>query len=141
MTRNENRPRPSHAAPGVRQNLEYPVIPLYQFLDDAVSSFPDAPAAIFAGSIGLPGVRQPGGSPGSYPRIRGAAGVEFHQCCPTVGNDRCLLRGFKGRAIVVQVSPVFSSRVENRLQDCGAETIILLDEYLPRLQAIQKKLR
>ena len=48
---NENRPRPSHAAPGVRQNLDYPVIPLYQFLDDAVSSFPDAPAAIFAGSI------------------------------------------------------------------------------------------
>ena len=51
MTQNENRPRPSHAAPGVRQNLEYPVIPLYQFLDDAVSSFPDAPAAIFAGSV------------------------------------------------------------------------------------------
>ena len=46
----------------------------------------------------------------------------------------------KAGGIVVQVNPLFLSReLENRLNDCGAETIILLDEYLPLLQVIQSR--
>ncbi len=143
MTRNENRPRPSHAAPGVRQNLEYPVIPLYQFLDDAVSSFPDEPASIFAGSIQT--YRELGSQADRLARALWELGVQRgDRVSLMLPNCPQMIAAFygvlKAGAIVVQVNPVFSSReLENRLQDCGAETIILLDEYLPRLQAIQKR--
>jgi|LSQX01.3.fsa_nt_gb long-chain acyl-CoA synthetase len=143
MTQNENRPRPSHAAPGVRQNLEYPVIPLYQFLDDAVSSFPDAPAAIFAGSVQT--YRELGSQANRLASALRELGVQRgDRVSLMLPNCPQMIAAFygvlKAGAIVVQVNPLFSSReLENRLYDCGAETIILLDEYLPRLQAIQKR--
>ena len=40
---------------------------------------------------------------------------------------------------MVRSTRYFSAGVENRLNDCGAETIILLDEYLPLLQVIQSR--
>ena len=91
----------------------------------------------------LPGVGQPGKPPGQCPQgIRSAAGGG--QGFSNAPNCPQMIAAFygvlKAGAIVVQVNPLFSSReLENRLYDCGAETIILLDEYLPRLQAIQKR--
>ena len=140
---NENRPRPSHAAPGVRQNLDYPVIPLYQFLDDAVSSFPDAPAAIFAGSIQT--YRDLGGQAARLARALWELGVQRgDRVSLMLPNCPQMIAAFygvlKAGGIVVQVNPLFLSReLENRLNDCGAETIILLDEYLPLLQVIQSR--
>lgn len=117
--------------------------PLYQFLDDAVSSFPDAPAAIFAGSIQT--YRDLGGQAARLARALWELGVQRgDRVSLMLPNCPQMIAAFygvlKAGGIVVQVNPLFLSReLENRLNDCGAETIILLDEYLPLLQVIQSR--
>lgn len=137
------KPRSSPGLPGIRQNLEYPFIPLYQFLDDAVTNFPDAPATIFEGSIlsYLDLGNQAARLAGALRELGVRRGDRVSLMLPNCPQMIVAFYGIlKAGGTVVQVNPVFLSReLENRLNNCGAETIILLDEYFPRLQNIQRR--
>ena len=138
--------------PSVRPNLEYPSVPMHQFLEDAAVQYPDRTATIF-GNV----VHQLGGAlmdaKLSYKQLNEqvnrlanaltAMGVKkgdrvalYLPNCPqyVIGYYAILKIG----AIVAPNNPLYVPReLEFQLNDAGAETIICLSRFYPNVQKVR----
>jgi len=141
MAFGDNKPWLKNYAPGVRPHLDYPNIPLYQFLDDAVANYPDVPATIFAGSTLT--YKQLGDQVDRMASALSDMGVQKgDRVSILLPNCPQLVVAYYGilkvGAIVVQTNPMYMEReLEYLLNNSGAETIILLDTFYPRLQNVK----
>ena len=131
--------------PGVPLTLDYPRLPLYQFLESAAARFPQRTATIYQGAAL------------TYEQIDEFAN-RFANALIALGvrkGDRVALLlpntpqfamtyygALKAGAIVVAVNPLWVEReVEHQLADCGAETIVVLSRRYPLIKAIRGRTR
>jgi long-chain acyl-CoA synthetase len=138
--------------PSVRPNLEYPPVPMYSFLDEAASKYPERTATIF-GNV----VHQLGGAlmdaKLAYKQLNEqvnrlanaltAMGVKkgdrvalYLPNCPQyiIGYYATLKIG----GIVAPNNPLYVPReLEFQLNDSGAETIICLSRFYPNVQKVR----
>ncbi len=138
--------------PSVRPTLEYPPVPMHQFLEDAAAKHPDWTATVF-GNI----VHQLGGAlmdaKLSYKQLNEqvnrlanaltAMGVKkgdrvalYLPNCPQyiIGYYAILKIG----AIVAPNNPLYVPReLEFQLNDAGAETIVCLSRFYPNVQKVR----
>lgn len=146
-----------HYEQGVPPSLTYPQAPLYTLLDDASGEYPDRAAIIF-GAVAhkLPG--QPlMDAAMSYRQLRDAVN-RFANALVRLGvnkGDRVALYlpnspqfaiayygALKAGAIIAPVNPLYTPReLEFILQDSGAETIVALSQFYPKLQSVRTKTR
>jgi long-chain acyl-CoA synthetase len=138
--------------PAVRSTLDYPPVPMHQFLQDAAAQYPDRAATIF-GSV----VHQLGGTlmdaKLTYKQLDGqvnrlanalsASGVKkgdrvalYLPNCPqyVIGFYATLKIG----AVVAPNNPLYVPReLEFQLNDAGAESIICLSRFYPIVQKVR----
>jgi long-chain acyl-CoA synthetase len=144
-----------HYEQGVAPSLAYPQVPLFKLLDDAAAEYPDRAAIVF-GAVAhkLPG--QPlMDKPMSYRDLRSAVN-RFAGALVRLGvkkGDRVAIYlpnspqfaiafygALKAGAVIAPVNPIYTPReLEFILQDSGAETIVLLSQFYPKLQSIRGK--
>ncbi len=140
---------------GVPVTLEYPPAPLYSLLDNAAAEYPDRAAIIF-GAVAhkLPG--QPLlDAAMSYRALREAVN-RFANALVQMGvkkGDRVAIYlpnspqfaiayfgALKVGAVIAPVNPIYTPReLEFILQDSGAETIVALSQFYPKLQEVRAK--
>lgn len=142
---------------GVPSTLTYPQAPLFKLLDDAAAEYPDRAAMIF-GAVAhkLPG--QPlMDAQVSYRALREAVN-RFANALVKMGvkkGDRVAIYlpncpqfaiafygALKAGAVIAPVNPIYTPReLEFILQDSGAETIVALSQFYPKLQEVRGKTR
>jgi long-chain acyl-CoA synthetase len=128
---------------GVPHHIEYPRIPLDQVLDDRGREFPGLEAVIFQGR----GIK--------YGELAGwtrdlASGL--HQIGIQKGQRVAIMLPncpqyivayyaiLKLGGVVVNVNPMYVEReLEFQLNDAGAQAIVVLRDFLPRLEAVKGK--
>lgn len=126
--------------PGVQNALEYPEIPVYQFLEDAATQHPDAPAIRFYSyrfnyaqvwhqvKAMARALRDLGVEPGDR------VAVMLPNCPQYVVAYYGTLRA---GAIVAQVNPLYTEReLQYLVNNAGAETIVVADALYPRVKAV-----
>ncbi len=129
--------------PGVPHHIQYPDIPLYRILDDAVRDFAKNEAVIFQGrgityrelgeevSYLASGLAQRGLKKGQRMAIM------LPNCPQYIVAYYAIL---KIGGIVVNVSPMYVAReLEFQLKDAGVEIILALRDFWPRLEAVREK--
>jgi long-chain acyl-CoA synthetase len=126
--------------PGIPSTLKYPDIPLQQFLTHAAERFPNNPATFFFGKKI------------TYKELNELAN-RFANALIALGvkkGDRVALMlpncpqavfayygALRIGAIVVQTNPLYVEReIEVQMKDSGAETIVALDLFFPRIKNI-----
>lgn len=126
--------------PGIPSTLKYPDIPLQQFLTNAAERFPNNPATFFFGKKI------------TYKELNELAN-RFANALIALGvkkGDRVALMlpncpqavfayygALRIGAIVVQTNPLYVEReIEVQMKDSGAETIVALDLFFPRIKNI-----
>ncbi len=142
-----------HYEPGVRASLDYPDVPLFNFLDASAEKYPDRRVVVFGGvAHKLPG--QPlfdGGM--TYRELTMAANrlANALQAHGIKKGDRVAIylpncpqfvmtfyASLKIGAIVVPVNPLYVPReLQFQVCDSEAETIVTLSQFYPRLQSIR----
>ncbi|MBI5302294.1 MAG: long-chain fatty acid--CoA ligase [Chloroflexi bacterium] len=149
-----DKPWLSSYEPAVRPNLEYPPVPMHQFLEDSASKYPDRAATIF-GNV----VHQLGGAlmdaKMSYRQLNDLAnrlanafiamGIKqgdrvaiFLPNCPQYPITYYAI--LKAGAVVAPNNPLYVAReLEHQLNDAGAETIVCLSRFYPTVQAVRAK--
>jgi len=146
-----------HYEQGVPHSLTYPEAPLFKLLDDAADEYPDRPAIIF-GAVAhkLPGKPLIDGSM-NYRTLRDAVN-RFANALVKMGikkGDRVAIYlpnspqfaiafygTLKAGGIIAPVNPIYTPReLEFILQDSGAETIVVLSQFYPKLQSVRGKTR
>lgn len=140
---------------GVPATLDYPKTPLFGLLDNAAAEYPDRAAIIF-GAVAhkLPG--QPLLDAAlSYRALRDAVN-HFANALAQMGvkkGDRVAIYlpnspqfaiayygALKAGAVIAPVNPIYTPReLEFILQDSGAETIVALSQFYPKLQEVRAK--
>lgn len=140
---------------GVPTTLDYPKTPLFGLLDNAAAEYPDRAAIIF-GAVAhkLPG--QPLlDATLSYRALRDAVN-HFANALAQMGvkkGDRVAIYlpnspqfaiayygALKAGAVIAPVNPIYTPReLEFILQDSGAETIVALSQFYPKLQEVRAK--
>src|SRR5712692_1982304 len=144
-----------HYEPGVRATLDYPAVPLFTFLDASADKYPDRRVVVF-GAVAhkLPG--QPLFDAGLTYREFTAAVNRVANALQALGvgkgdrvaiylpNSPQFMMTFYGAlkigAIVAPVNPLYVPReLQFQVCDAGAETIITLSQFYPRLQSIRAK--
>jgi long-chain acyl-CoA synthetase len=128
--------------PGVPHHIQYPDIPLYRLLDNAVRDFPEKEAIIFQGrkityrQLGeevahvSSGLAQRGLKKGQRMAIM------LPNCPQYVAAYYAIL---KIGGIAVNVSPMYVEReLEFQLKDAGVEAILALRDFYPRLETVRK---
>ncbi len=143
------RPWLKHYEPGVRANLEYPPVPMHQFLENSAAQYPDRPATIFGNVVHQLGgalmdakltYRQLNEQVNRLANALMAMGVKkgdrvalyLPNCPPYVIGYYAIL---KIGAIVAPNNPLYVPReLQFQLQDSGAETIICLSRFYPNVQ-------
>lgn len=131
---------------GVRAHLDYPAVPMYKFLDDAVAKYPDNPATIFGNGSKLDATltyRQLNDCVNRLANALTAMGVKkgdrvalYLPNCPqyVMGYYAILRIG----AVVAPNNPLYVPReLEFQVNDSGAETIICLSRFYPNVQKIR----
>ncbi|HEX7587443.1 MAG TPA: long-chain fatty acid--CoA ligase [Anaerolineae bacterium] len=138
--------------PGVRSTLDYPSVPMHQFLEDAVTKYPDRTATIF-GNV----VHQLGGALMDAKLTYKQLNVQVNRLANALialgvkKGDRVALYlpncpqyviGFyailKIGAVVAPNNPLYVPReLEFQLNDAGAESIICLSRFYPNVQKIR----
>jgi long-chain acyl-CoA synthetase len=129
--------------PGIPHHIQYPDIPLYRLLDNAVRDFPEKEAIIFQGrkityrQLGeevahvASGLAQRGLKKGQRMAIM------LPNCPQYVATYYAIL---KIGGIAVNVSPMYVEReLEFQLKDAGVEMILALRDFYPRLEAVREK--
>jgi long-chain acyl-CoA synthetase len=128
--------------PGVPHHIQYPDIPLYRVLDNAVRDFPENEAIVFRGRKIT--YRQLGEEVASVASGLAQRGLKKGQrmaimlpnCPQYVATYYAIL---KIGGIVVNVSPMYVEReLEFQLKDAGVETILALRDFYPRLETVRK---
>ena len=127
----------------VPPSINYPDVPLYQFLIDSAKEYPDRDAVAFMGKHF------------TYRKLLQYT-YQFANALKKLGvkkGDRVAIMlpnspqgviGYYGvlmlGAIVVQTNPLYTEReLEHQLVDSGAETIIALDLVFPRVAKVKEK--
>ena len=129
--------------PGVPHHIQYPDIPLYRFLDNAVRDFPEREAIIFQGrKITYRQLGEEVANVASGLAQRGLKKGErmammLPNCPQYIAAYYAIL---KIGGIVVNVNPMYVEReLEFQLKDAGVEIILGLRDFYPRLKAIEEK--
>jgi long-chain acyl-CoA synthetase len=142
-----------HYEEGVSPSLEYPQIPLSSLVDNAAAKYPDRTAIVF-GAVAhkLPG--QPlMDRTMSYRDLRESVN-RFANAMVQLGvkkGDRVAIYlpnspqfamayygALKAGAIIAPVNPIYTPReLEFILRDSGAETIVALSQFYPKLQEVR----
>lgn len=144
-----------HYETGVPHTLDYPQAPLYKLLDDSAAEYPDRTAIIF-GAVAhkLPGQPLMDASM-SFRALRDAVN-RFANALVKLGvkkGDRVAIYlpncpqfaiayfgTLKAGAVIAPVNPIYTPReLEFILQDSGAETIVALSQFYPKLQEVRSK--
>jgi len=137
-----SRPWTKHYDPGVPATLVYPDATVQDFLDDAVESYPDAACTVFFNAKR------------SYKRISDDA-WRFANGLRSLGvkkGDRVALMlpntpqfviaffgTLRAGATVVPCNPLYTvPELRHQLQDCGAETIVVLSRLYPVVKAARE---
>lgn len=126
--------------PDTRRNLEYPNIPVYQFLIDSAAQYPNNDAIIFfdqkitfkeldlLSSLFAKFLQDKGVQKGDRVAIMAPN-------CPQ--NVICFFGALRAGALVVQNNPMYMEReLEHQLNDSGSETIICLADLYPKVQNV-----
>jgi long-chain acyl-CoA synthetase len=134
--------------PGVPHTIDYPDKTLHQLLEDTARDFPEYTATIFPGVVGDSGRVNYGQLDEQCNRLANALvdmGVKkgdrvalLLPNCPqfVIGYFAALKAG----AIVVATNPLYSPReMELQLNDCGAETIIVLSVFYNTIMGIKDR--
>ncbi len=141
-----------HYEPGVPTTLTYPTTPLSALLDDAVKAYPNNTAINFVlkymagGHVAMGGkltYRQLKEAVDRFATALHALGVrKGDRVALMLPNTPQFVIGFFAAArlgaIIVNINPTYTPReLKHQLEDSGAETIVLLNLFLPRLREIQ----
>jgi long-chain acyl-CoA synthetase len=137
----------AHYGPGVAPGVDHAPRCLHELLADAVRRHPGRPALVFA----LPAAGRLFTAAMTFERLgrlveRCAASLQRLGVRPgdrvAISLPNCpqfvvaLLGAVRAGAIAVPFNPLYSAReVGHQLQDCGAETIVVLDRFLPQVRA------
>jgi len=136
--------------PEVPRTIDYPKMPLHQMLEDSARKYPDHTAARlilrYMGPLRLGGTmtyRQLMDNVNRFAAALHALGVrKGGRVAIMLPNLPQFLIAFFGTlklgAIVVNTNPTYTSReIQHQFADAGAETVILLSSFYPRLKEIQ----
>ena len=141
--------------PRTPRTLEYPDVTLDHFLDTAMREFPDRTAITFVLKYLLDG-RILLGSRHTYRQLH----TQIRRCATALAalgvqkGDRVAIMlpnspqfviaffaALRLGAIVVNMNPTYTApEIQHQLEDSGAETIVLLNLFLPRLRKVQAEL-
>jgi len=142
MIPGKERPWLKNYAPGVRPRLDYPEMPLYRFLDDAVAGYPEAVAAVFFGTeltyrlLGNMVDKMAGVLAGMGVKKGDRVAIMLPNCPQLVVSYYGVL---KAGAVVVMTNPMYMEKeITHQLNDAGAETIIVLDLLYSRVQNVRE---
>ncbi len=129
--------------PEVSPHLDYPGEPLQQLLLTSARRFPKRPAISFYGKrLSYRAVAQLAARCANALRGMGVRpGDRVALMLPNVPQAVIAYYGaLMAGAVVVQMNPLYVEReIEFQLADCGAETIISLDLFYPRIDAVKAK--
>ena len=146
-----HKPWLAHYEDGVPEHLDYPAVALHQMLDDSASKYADRPAVKMVLRY-LPAGRTIGMQM-SYAQLKDKVdrlATALHELGVRKG-DRVAVQlpnsphspiafyaALKVGAIVVNTNPLYTPReMQHQFSDSGAETVILLNTFYPKLQEIQ----
>ncbi len=139
------RPWIKHYEQGVRPHLEYPPVPITQFLEEAVAKYPDNPATIFGnGSMdGIIPYKELNDLVNRFANALTAMGVQkgdrvaiYLPNCPQY--VIAYFGTLKIGAIVAPVNPLYTPReLEHQVKDAGAETIVVLSRFYDNVRQVR----
>jgi len=139
----DNRPWFKHYPEGVPHHLDYPEVPLYQFLDDSAEKYPNKTALVFYGKeITYKNLKE---LSDRFANALQNLGIQKgDRVAFLLPNCPQFVIGFWGTlkigACVVSMNPLYAKReLTELLTDSGAKTIIVLDALYPKLKKIQKE--
>ncbi len=131
--------------PGVSAHLDYPPVPITQFLEDAVVKYPNHIATLF-GNGGMDAAltyAELNDLVNRFANALSALGVKkgervaiYLPNCPqfVIAYYATLKIG----AVVAPVNPLYTPReLEHQVKDAGAETIIVLSRFYPNVQQVR----
>lgn len=129
--------------PNVPSTLQYPSIPLFQFLSDSTKRYPENNAIVFYGK-GMT-YRQLDSETNRFANALMKLGVRKGDrvavMLPNI--PQCVVAYYgalKAGAVVVMTNPLYVEReIQVQLADSGAETIVALDFFYPRIEKIKKE--
>ncbi|MGE5577337.1 MAG: long-chain-fatty-acid--CoA ligase [Syntrophothermus sp.] len=140
---NLERPWFRHYPATIRPSIDYPEIPLYQFVDDSAKAFPNRAATIFYGAT--LSFKQLAGMVDQMATALHALGIQkgervglmLPNCPQSLIAYNAIL---KVGGVVVQTSPMYVEReIEYQMNDSGAQTMIVLDLFYQRVRNVQEK--
>ena len=132
------RPWLKHYEAGVPANLSYPDIPLHQVLSDSARRYSDRPALEFYGRCLT--YRELEDFTARFATALIQFGIQKGDRVAVMlpNMPQTLIAYFgtlKAGACVVQMNPLYVAReIVEQLRDSGAETIVALDQFYPRIQ-------
>jgi long-chain acyl-CoA synthetase len=128
---------------GVPQHIDYPEIPIHQFLIEAAKKYPDSPCTIFKGAkITYPEMDEITNCLGAGLASIGISkgdrvGIYMPNTPQFVMAYFALL---KLGAIVVAINPLYSPReIEHQVNDAGIEVMVVMSNYYNLIKEVQPK--
>jgi long-chain acyl-CoA synthetase len=131
--------------PKVPHTIEYPAVPLHQFLEDAASKYPSNTAAIFLNHRIT--YQELNDAVNKLANALIALGVQkgdrvalFMANCPQYPIS--YYAALKAGAIVAPINPLYVAReVEHQVNDAGAEFIIVMSRFYKAVQEVRARTR
>ena len=129
--------------PNVPESIQYPIVPLYKLLSDASARFPEKHALSFYGKGTT--YKELDEQSNRFANALSALGVKKGDrvavMLPNV--PQCVIAYYgalKLGAVVVMTNPLYVDReIQVQMADSGAETIIALDFFYPRIKSVLKE--
>jgi long-chain acyl-CoA synthetase len=138
-----DRPWLKYYETNVPPNLQYPATPLFQFLNDSAKRYPENNAILFYGK-GMT-YRQLTEETNRFAHALIGLGVrKGDRVAIMLPNlPQCIIAYYgalKAGAVVVMTNPLYVEReLQIQMADSGAETIIALDFFYPRIEKIKQQ--
>ena len=138
-----NRPWINHYDTGVPETILLPSVPLFSFLTDASELFPDKPATQFFGKVTTYKATEAKVNrfANALLKLNVKKGDRVAIMLPNL--PQCVIAYYgalKVGAVVVMTNPLYVEReLLVQLADSGAETMITLDIFYPKVAAVFKK--
>ncbi len=138
-----NRPWINYYDTGVPETITVPAVPIFQFLTDACKAFPDKTATQFYGKTMTYQALEAKVNQFANALLKRniKKGDRVAMMLPNI--PQCVIAYYgilKIGAIAVMTNPLYVEReLLVQLVDCGAETIITLDIFYPKIEAVLEK--